>query len=179
MLCSTVFGCKFSNVPIGVFTLISISTFLKLKISDGKRQLPFKEKLKYMNFLGTVLFVGAICCLLLALQWGGETDRWESAKIIGLFVGGGLLLFLFGYTQWKRGETAIIPLRVLRQRSILSGAMFLFFLGMSSIVVSEQAPRNPDHGFADTFYSTPTIFPSISNRFKEFLLLRAELDSLH
>ena len=117
--------------------MISILAFLKLKIPDGKRQLPLKEKLKYLDFLGTILFVGAICCLLLALQWGGETEPWNSSKIIGLFVGSGLLLFLFCYTQWKRGETAIIPLRVLRQRSLLSGALFLFFLGIASIVVSK------------------------------------------
>lgn len=89
-----------------------------------------------MDGLGTITFVGAFCCSLLALQWGGHTKPWSSPEIIGLFVASGLLLLIFCYVQWKRGETAIIPLRVLRQRSILMGAFFLFFLGMASVVVS-------------------------------------------
>ncbi|KAH8649754.1 major facilitator superfamily domain-containing protein [Tricladium varicosporioides] len=132
--------CFWINVPIGGVTLISILAFLELKISDGERQLPIKEKLKFMDFFGTISFVGAICCLLLALQWGGETEPWNSPKIICLFVGSFLLLLAFSYTQWKRGETAIIPLRVLRQRSVLNGALFLFFLGMASIVYAYYMP---------------------------------------
>ena len=128
------------NVPIGSFTLLSILVFLKLNIAkEGPRRLPLKEKLQYMDALGTILFVGGICCLLLALQWGGQTKPWRSSQIIGLFVGSGLLLIGFAYVQWRRGEAAIIPLRVLRQRSILMGACFLFFLGMASIVASNFA----------------------------------------
>lgn len=134
-------SAQYSNVPLGSFTLLSILAFLKLNISnEGARQLPLKKKLQYMDALGTVLFVGSICCLLLAFQWGGQSRPWRSSVIIGLFVGSGLLIIGFGYVQWRRGETAIIPLRVLRQRSILMGACFLFFLGMASIVVSNFCP---------------------------------------
>lgn len=154
-----------SNVPIGCSTLLAILIFLRLNLSDDRRRLPFLEKLRYIDGLGTLLFVGAVCCLLLALQWGGQTKPWHSAEIIGLFVGSGLLLVVFSYVQWKRGETAIIPLRVLRQRSILSGACFLFFLGMSSIVVS-NADATLFFGLANEAclkyaYYMPVYFQSI------------------
>lgn len=95
-----------------------------------------KEKLKRLDILGAALFLGAICCLILALQWGGQTKPWKSSQIIGLFVGSGLLSTLFGFVQWKRGDDAVIPFRILRQRSILLGSIFLFFFGMLNYVVS-------------------------------------------
>lgn len=127
-----------SNVPIGAFTLISIVAFLKLNISgEGPRMLSFKEKLRYMDTFGTIIFTGAIACLLLALQWGGQTKPWNAPEVIVLFLLTGLLFAGFCYIQWRRGETAIIPLRVFRQRSILMGSFFLFFYGMTPYVVSQ------------------------------------------
>lgn len=88
-----------------------------------------------MDYVGTITFIGSICCLILALQWGGQTMPWSSAKVIALFVTAGVLAILFAYIQWKLGDRATIPLRILRQRSILSGSTFLFFFGMLNYVV--------------------------------------------
>lgn len=88
-----------------------------------------------MDIMGTVLFLGAICCLIFALQQGGQTVPWNSSKIIGLFVGFGIAILAFSFVQWRRGENALIPLRVLRQRSILIGSCYLFFVGMVTGVV--------------------------------------------
>ena len=103
---------------------------------NENRELTLKAKCKRMDILGTVVFLGAICCLILALQWGGETLPWNSSKVIGLFVGFGLLAVIFGAIQVNRGDDAIIPLRILSQRSILVGSFFLFFFGMLNYVVS-------------------------------------------
>ena len=85
--------------------------------------------------MGTVLFLGAMCCLIFALQQGGQKMPWNSSTIVGLFVGFGILLLAFSFVQWTRGENALIPLRVLRQRSILMGNVYLFFVGVLTGVV--------------------------------------------
>lgn len=36
--------------------------------------------------IGTILFVPAIICLLLALQWGGATYAWSSGRVVALLV---------------------------------------------------------------------------------------------
>ena len=125
------------NIPIGVAVFISILSFVHLGHASKRanRCLPLSQKLQHIDALGTVLFIGSIGCLLLALQWGGQQYQWHDSKIIGLFVGFGLLGIIFGFVQWKRGEYATISLRVLRKRSILMGALFLMFIGMSSLVV--------------------------------------------
>lgn len=88
-----------------------------------------------MDIMGTVLFLGAMCCLIFALQQGGQKVPWNSVTIIGLFVGFGISLLAFSVVQWIRGETALIPPRILRQRSILMGSCYLFFLGLLTGVV--------------------------------------------
>lgn len=126
------------NIPIGVAVFVSILSFVHLGHASNRanRCLPLSQKLQHIDALGTVLFIASISCLLLALQWGGQQYHWQDSKIIGLFVGFGLLGMIFGVVQWKRGEYATIPPRVLRKRSILMGALFLMFIGMSSLVVS-------------------------------------------
>lgn len=88
-----------------------------------------------MDGVGTVLFLGCVCTLLLALQWGGQTYAWSDSRVIGLFVGFGAMAICFAGWQWRRGDQAIIPPRVLSKRSICMGAGVLFFLGMSSLTV--------------------------------------------
>ena len=79
--------------------------------------------------------IASVCCLLLALQWGGISYPWKSARIIGLLIGFGLLAVVFGVLQWKLEEKATIPLRILRQRSVLMGGFYVALLNMSIYTV--------------------------------------------
>ena len=120
--------------------------FLRISGTDDQnRELPLKIKLGHMDPLGCVLFIAAVCCLLLALQWGGQSRPWNSATVIGLLIGFGLLTFFFFYVQAKLGEKATMPLRVLRKRSILTGAGVLFFLGATTWVVGRSMHNLPVH----------------------------------
>lgn len=124
------------NLPIGALVLVVLSIFLKFKGAESEnRKLSLKLKLDSMDPLGCFVFIGAVCCLLLALQWGGQSKPWSSSTVIGLIVGFVALFGLFGYLQWRRQDRALIPPRVLRRRSIFTGAMVLFFLGASTYLV--------------------------------------------
>lgn len=94
-----------------------------------------------MDFVGATLFLAAICCLVLALQWGGQTLPWRSSTVIGLFVGAGFILLMFAFVQWRRGDDALIPLRIFRQRSILMGSIYLLFFGMLNYIVRRSCFR--------------------------------------
>ena len=116
-----------------------VSTFLDLQNANTpSRKLPLKTKLRRLDVGGAVLLIAAVCCLLLALQWGGTVSPWKSSRIIGLFVGFGLLSFVFGVLQWKLGDTATTPLRILRQRSIYMGSSFVAFTNMAIFTVRLQ-----------------------------------------
>lgn len=127
----------YSNVPIGGLAVAIILVFCNISYDSNEENLclPLKKKLKHLDFIGTVLFLGSIVSLLLVLQWGGESISWGSSTSIGLFVCFGVLMILFILLQWRLGEYATIPFRVVRVRSIYMGAMVLFTLGIASISV--------------------------------------------
>ena len=77
--------------------------------NDDGRKISFKEKMINMGIAGALILVAAVCCLLLALPWGGTTFPWDSSTVVGLFVNFGSLLIIFMTLQWKLGNKASIP----------------------------------------------------------------------
>ena len=92
-----------------------------------------------MDFMGASVLIAAICCILLALQWGGNSLPWRSSTVIGLFIGFGLLILLFMIIEWRLGEIAIIPLRFMKQRTVFMSAFYGFLLYASNYVVRSQS----------------------------------------
>lgn len=64
-------------------------------------------------------------CLLLALSWGGITCAWGNAHIIALLTLAGGLFYSFVDVEYWRKDNAIIPLRLLRRRSIIAAILFV------------------------------------------------------
>jgi hypothetical protein len=73
--------------------------------------------------------------VLLALQWGGTKHAWKSATIIGLILGGSLLAIVFAFWQVRKGDDAMIPPRLITQRTVLA-ACLINFLAMGSVLIS-------------------------------------------
>ena len=168
------------NLPLGAVTLVLLFLFLKIKGSENEhRRLPLKQKLEHMDPLGCLIFIGAVTCILIALQWGGQSKPWNSSTIIGLLVGFGLLSCLFVYIQWRRGDKAMIPLRVLRQRSIYTSAGVLFFLGASTYIVSISCGRVISGLEANAYYRILFTYRSIFKQFRESMRSRVEYASSH
>ncbi|KAF2971336.1 hypothetical protein GQX73_g2190 [Xylaria multiplex] len=134
--------CFWINVPVGVFVVIAVLFFVNIKPSSTQvnHHLPLREKLKHMDAVGTVLFLGAVVSLLLVLQWGGQIYPWNDSRCIGLLVGFVSITAVFGFWEWKQGDSAIIPFRILKKRSIHMGALVLFALGMSSLTYAYYLP---------------------------------------
>ncbi|KAM0186706.1 hypothetical protein ACHAPI_011554 [Fusarium lateritium] len=86
--------------------------------------LTLKEKFKKVDLIGTLLAVPAITCLLMSLQWGGSKFGWGSWQIIVPLVICGLLCAGFGYLQYHQGDNALLPPRILKQRSIIAGMWY-------------------------------------------------------
>ena len=89
--------------------------------------------------------------LLLALQWGGTTYTWHNATIIGLLVGFGVEMIIFIVWQRYLGADALVPLRIMTNRTVAStfissflqsGATFvyIFFLPYWFQAVKNASP---------------------------------------
>ena len=116
--------CFGINLPLGVFAFAVIAAFFNNPRHNEDTDLPLKQKLQKLDLWATAIFVPSITCLLLALQWGGLRYSWSDWRIIVLFILFAGSLAAFAWLQWKKGENATLPLRILKQRSILSGAFF-------------------------------------------------------
>ncbi|KAH8668288.1 major facilitator superfamily domain-containing protein [Tricladium varicosporioides] len=114
--------CFYINLPIGAVAVLIILCILESPPSKNTDTL--KEQFMKLDPLGSLVFLPGIVCLLLALQWGGVTYPWKSARIIALFILAGLLLALFVVVQFKSGDRATVPIRIIKQRSIASGCYF-------------------------------------------------------
>ena len=124
------------NLPLGGLVLGAILLFLSSPPQNpALRGLPLLKKLSRFDFAGTILFIGSIVCLLLALQWGGTEYAWSSGRIIAL-----LVVFAVGTAAWigvqyHKGAEATVPGRIIFQRSIAGAALNAFCMGGAFFVL--------------------------------------------
>jgi hypothetical protein len=122
--------CFWINLPIGGISLLIVLFYFKNpERKHSNMSLP--EKIGQIDVLGAFFLICAIVCLLLAMQWGGSVYPWHDSKVWGCIIGFGLLISIFIYLQFRRGDRATIPPRIfLRQRSVLASSWFSCFLSM-------------------------------------------------
>ena len=120
-------------------TIVIIAFILNVQ-SPSSTNLPTSEKLKSLDPLGTIFFLPAIICLLLALQWGGSTYAWNDGRIIALLVLFVVLFIVFIVIQIIRQEGATVPPRIFVQRSILAGVLYTIGAGSAMMIFVYYLP---------------------------------------
>ncbi|XPT02149.1 MFS sugar transporter [Ascochyta lentis] len=132
--------CFYINLPLGAVTAAFIIPFFTITRRGKKSEATFKEQVKKFDLEGTALFLPAIICLLLALQWGGSKYAWGSGRIIALLVLFVLLIGGFIAVQWWKQEDATVPPRVFLNRNVWGSALFGAMLGASFFVMVYYLP---------------------------------------
>jgi hypothetical protein len=128
---SSVFTYFTRSLPIGAFSVAVIIFVLHIPRQSDHNGKSIGERLQELDLIGASIFIPAIICLLLALQWGGSKYDWSNSRIIGLFVGFAALISIFTYWQFRLGDKATIPPRILTQRTVAasSGYAVMFAAG--------------------------------------------------
>lgn len=132
--------CFLINLPIGAITVLVILIFFKAPDREAVTDLPWSERIKEFDLLGTAFFIPAIICLLLALQWGGTKYPWGNGRIIALFVLFGILVGIFIAIQFWKGDSATVPPNIIKKRSMWSAAWFSFCLGSYFLLLIYYLP---------------------------------------
>jgi hypothetical protein len=114
-------------LPIGGFTILAILLLLHIQSLKHEKLTAFAQ-IKHLDPVGIFFFLPSITCLILALQWGGSTSFWLAPKIIGLFVNFGVFLVIFIVIEVTMPETAMIPTRVVLNRSVAGSMGFMFLM---------------------------------------------------
>ncbi|KAK9489621.1 major facilitator superfamily domain-containing protein [Lipomyces doorenjongii] len=127
--------CFYINLPFGAVTILAILLFLKSPKQSSTGPTSWKQRMNQLDIIGTSVFIPAIVCLLLALQWGGTRYAWSNGRIIALFVIFAVLIIIFlGVQVWK-GDYATVPPRIVRQRSMAFSILFALLLGASFFII--------------------------------------------
>ncbi|KAI8687121.1 hypothetical protein LRP88_13509 [Fusarium phalaenopsidis] len=131
--------CFYMNLPIGAVASVFLLFFLK--VSKQKHEsVPISKHITRLDPLGTFFFVPSMICLILALQWGGSTYSWSNWRLILLFILFGLTAVAFAVVQVMMPDTATIPVKVIKQRTMLACAWVMFFIGGAMMLAVYYIP---------------------------------------
>ncbi|KAJ2072287.1 hypothetical protein GGH13_002784, partial [Coemansia sp. S155-1] len=112
------------NVPICLIAAIIVLSIMRLPVPSGS----LRDKVKRIDFGGSLLSLISIVLILLALSWGGRDYSWGSSAVVCCLVFGILILLLFIVYENRIPLEPIVPLHLLRTRNVaLSFIGHLFF----------------------------------------------------
>ena len=131
------FAGFYINLPLGGALAVLL---LFSRIPEATTKLPPRQVLgtaiKSLDLVGFMLVSPAAIMFLLGLQYGGTLHPWDSSVVIGLLVGGIATFALFLVWEYRQGDTAMIPIAMLKEKIIWSAGATLFFL-LGAIVTAE------------------------------------------
>ncbi|WP_025692390.1 MDR family MFS transporter [Paenibacillus zanthoxyli] len=123
------------NLPLGVIAFIMLALAYKESVTHSKQRI---------DWGGAFTLVGAIICLMFALELGGQRIggrqyAWDSPAILGLFGGFTVLLIAFLLIE-RRAAEPVITFGMFRKRLFATSALAAFFYGSAFIVATVFIP---------------------------------------
>ena len=87
--------------------------FLKLKFIPSS----LVEKLRRIDYIGTILFVGSLSSFLIPLTWGGVLYPWDSWRTLVPLIIGVVGLIIFTFYEYRFATDPIIPPAIFHNRT--------------------------------------------------------------
>ncbi|RYP07173.1 hypothetical protein DL765_009247 [Monosporascus sp. GIB2] len=131
--------CFWINLPISALPIAVIWSLFREPHREPTKAALW-EKLASLDPIGTVILVGAVTCLILSLQWGGITLPWGHPRVWGCLLGFALMVCLFVVLQVRSKEQALIPMRILTQRTVAASCAISTFQMMSVTALTYYLP---------------------------------------
>ncbi|KAK3318185.1 major facilitator superfamily domain-containing protein [Apodospora peruviana] len=125
--------CFWLNLPLGGVTFLVVVFLVHLPASATRSRSASsprtaRQVLGKLDLPGTIFLLPAIISLLLALQWGGSIYPWSNWRVILTLTIFGVAILIWGFIQYRRGDDATVPVRIIKMRSMATAAWFSFAL---------------------------------------------------
>lgn len=116
------------------------------------------RKLSEIDIVGCILYIGGLCCILIAFSWAGSDHAWDSAAVLApLLVGLGTLV-LFGVFEYKFARHPLLPPILLQEgRGFVLLAVVATVLGIVYYGMSTMYPQGALYLFSSNSVETGVI----------------------
>jgi MFS family permease len=117
--------CFYINLPIGCPVLAGIAVLFHPPDYAGsvRSRQSLWQKLQVLDMIGMILFSGCTIMILMALQHAANARTWSSSLVAGVLSGAVAVGLAFVTWQLKNGDDALIPPRLLKQRTVVAGTL--------------------------------------------------------
>ena len=95
---------------------------------------PLIKKILELDLIGNVILLIGSVMFFLALQYSSQHYSWSSPRVIGLLVSSGITLIIFIIWQKYRGDRALIPSRIINQRTVAASCCSAFFIYSAALI---------------------------------------------
>ncbi|KAJ5560302.1 hypothetical protein N7513_002701 [Penicillium frequentans] len=112
------------NLPIGAVSLAALVFLLTDPPIRREDNFTLAQKIRALDLISNCLFIPSLTALFIALSWAGTKYPWSDGKVIGLFVVFSVLLIAFFFNQYRRGDSAALPFRVIKRRNVIAGFIY-------------------------------------------------------
>ncbi|WP_223596512.1 MDR family MFS transporter [Neobacillus bataviensis] len=118
------------NLPLGILSLI----FIVISYKES----PIHQK-QSIDWWGAVTLIGAVVCLMFALELGGQKYDWDSSTIISLFTGFGVLFLIFLVVETK-AKDPIISFAMFKNQLFAGSTLVGLFYGAAFMAGTVYIP---------------------------------------
>ncbi|KIA75331.1 hypothetical protein HK57_00210 [Aspergillus ustus] len=132
--------CFWINLPVGGPVLALIVVFFKVPKHIKPAPATWWEILRQLDIPGFALLLTSLVCMILALQWGGQTKAWSDGSVIATLVMWIVLTIAFFIVEWLEGEYAMVPLFLLKPRLIWTNALYGWISNLANFQVLFYLP---------------------------------------
>ncbi|KAJ5900016.1 hypothetical protein N7495_004760 [Penicillium taxi] len=156
-----IFYINFPFIGIGA---VFVALFLNLNLLPAS----LVEKLRKIDYLGTLLFVASLSSFLIPLSWGGVSYPWSSWHTLVPLIVGALGLIAFAYYEYRFATDPIIPPMIFANitatvsfvESILQGLVLWCALYYQPLYYEAVKEYSPIISGVALFPETFTVAPS-------------------
>lgn len=133
--------CFYLNAPMGLLTiLLTMFCFTDESKPENIAHLTLRQKAARLDLVSNLLFIPALTSLVLAFSWAGTKYPWNSPNVIGPLITFVILLSAFIFNQIRLGHVATLPPRIVRQRTVIAGFIFIMCVNGAGSVLDYYLP---------------------------------------
>ncbi|KAF9569492.1 vacuolar amino acid permease [Agrocybe pediades] len=131
----------YMQTPILLFSFVLVATKVNIKLPDEVQNQRLSDKLRRIDYLGSLTLVGAVGCLLLGFSLKTtEEMAWSDPIIVVLLALSVIFSFSFVMVEKHWAPFPVMPLRLITKRTPLAVSLSNLFMSMSAFSMLYNAP---------------------------------------